>query len=363
MVTQFIANKEVREKFNTIFIKPEIDKVLLINNPTDYNTTLLGNAIDYFITCHFNYLKKSETDSFIEEVTVLIERLKEAKVIDTNVGVISIYNRNIYCYFEFLNKEEFDRFIIKTKNIRDDLEKWYSIIRSKRKTVIKACRIDKQKTISFRFLFPTKKISKKRKEESIHWLNELKKIYDSETTIIKYTPEEMGYSCFRDKEGRIFKRRYEGYTKDQTIVTGGEIINCYSNRLFSRLIPPKAAGGEIIYCYSNKEISELLAKSLTQYKEYKVAGKVTDSFLNAILILAQIMPGIRFYKLANNTGTTTENDLNMLKHLIKQIPKSLYEAKNILIQPRLQYDVILGRADYIMDDSIVDIKTTTSFFS
>jgi hypothetical protein len=95
-----------------------------------------------------------------------------------------------------------------------------------------------------------------------------------------------------------------------------------------------------------------------------VVGIITDSFLNAILILSQIMPGIRFNKLAiNNMGTTTQNDLNMLKYLIKQIPKSLYEAKNILIQPFLSHRAILGKPDYIMDDSIVDIKTTKNFFS
>ena len=351
MVTRFIEQKEVREKFNTIFIKPKIDKVLLLDNPTDYNATLLGSAIEYFITCHFNYLKKSETDSFLEEVTVLIKRLKKVKIEDTtpsydSVGRISTDKRNINCYFEFLNKKEFDRFIIKTKKIRDDLEEWYRLVRSKRKRVIKACSIEKQNNF-FSFFISCEKINKKQKEESMYWLNEFKKIYDLETIIGGKTEEtyikEMGYSCCQ---------RFGG-----SISFGGFIDKHNAERYI-------AAGLKILYNYSNKEISELLEKSLIQYKEYKVVGIITDSFLNAILILSQIMPGIRFNKLAiNNMGTTTQNDLNMLKYLIKQIPKSLYEAKNILIQPFLSHRAILGKPDYIMDDSIVDIKTTTSFFS
>lgn len=351
MVTQLIKQKDVRTKFLEVFNKPDIEGTLLLDHSTSYNAPLLGNALDYFITCHFNYLKKSETDSFVEKANFWLNELNKVKIKDTTpktkLAVIRSTQRTITCHFNFLNKKEIGKFIEKTKKLQSKLEKLYKPLSIKGEKGI----LTTHRTITCHFKFSNENKKDNFREESKLLLNELKNIYVSETTAgkksiektyTKYTPEEMCYFCYKLKNGYVGYRT--SYSKDDA-----------KNSIFW--------GGEIIYCYSNKEISELIEKSLVKYNNYKNTGKVTDDFLNAILILAQILPGIMLQGLAKDMGTSTKNDLYMLKHLINQIPKFFFKPKNVLSSPYLSWGTIRGEPDYIIDDTILDIKTTKSFFS
>jgi hypothetical protein len=242
MVTRLLKQKDVRKKFNEVFKKPDIKDFSILDNPIDYNAPLLGNALDYFITCHFNYLNKSETDSLIEKADFWIKELKRTRPLQNSNGKF----------------------------------------------------------------------------------------------------EEVCYNCYKSRNGVICYH-----------LTYGSKSQVEGHIRFIR--------GEVIYCYTPKEISSLIEESLIKYKTYK--GKLSDQFLNSILILAQILPGIKLHGLARNIGKPDKADLLMLKHLIKQIPKNLFVSKSVLASPNLNHGTILGEPDYIIDDMILDIKTTKKLFS
>lgn len=353
MVTQFIKQKDVRKKFNDVFIKPEIDNCTLLNNPTVYNAPLLGNALDYFITCHFNYLNKSESDSFLENVNFWLIKLKENRLHDITpeikVGVINITQRTVKCHFNFLNKNEIDGFIKKTKKIQDKIEKLYSAFTGKNKKGITRT----LRTITCNFKFTNENKNDQFRKESKLLLDELKNNYITDTVTgiksrekeYKELPEGRVYRCFKHTNG------YIDYG----------LLSCSKSEAESLV---RWVNGELIYCYCEDEISEFIEFALIKYKDYQVRGKITNSFLNALLILAKILPGIFHQRLGKNLFEyNSKNDLEMLKHLIKQIPKDFYKAKQVLINPNLSCGMVRGEPDYIIDNSIIDIKTTQHFFS
>nr|MBA3898776.1 hypothetical protein [Bacteroidota bacterium] len=269
-VTSFIKEKDVKKKFSEIFIKPEID-VPLLNNQIDYNAPLLGNALDYFITCHFNYLIKSETDSFVETANHWLLELKKDYVQDitpeVKVAILRILQCSVRCHFTFLNNKEKDCFIRKTKKSQDKLEKFYNSVSGAEKEGI----VVTQYKINCHFKFPNKIKREEFTKESIPWLKELIEIYVSETSIGKksrekkektYPPEKIFYTCHKFKNSFLdYSLRFGDPSSDYDI---------FSDR-------------ENVFYYSAKEISDFIKNSLKKYNEYKLTGKITDSFLLAIL--------------------------------------------------------------------------------
>lgn len=354
MVTQFIKEKEVKENLNKLFKKPLIESFQLKMNTLDYNAPLVGNALDYFISCHFNYLKKDKTDSFVTNANSWIKKLKKneifREIIREKPFIIKEKSRSIKCRFIFINKKEIVNFMTKTKNLQDKLEKSYKLVTSIKKNGITST----QRSIIFCFEFP----NKNKKQEFLSsktrsWLEELKKIYLSETIkgkksmerrveTTKYTPDQIFYICYMCNNQF---RKYDSFFSSTYKISNRTSLN-----------------EEIIYCYTAMEISKLLEKSLIEYEDYKITGKVTDSFLKAILILAQILPGIQLRGLAKDMGNPSQNDMDMLNRLIKKVPRTVYEPKNVLINPRLGFGLITGEPDYIVDDLILDIKTTKELF-
>ena len=346
MVTQLIKEKEVRKKFNEVFKKESIENIPSPSLFGEYNAPLVGNALDYFISCHFNYLNKNIEDSFIENAIFWLTELKKTHTRDITfnkkVVFIRLKQRRINCHFNFINKNEFDHFNKKTQKWQNKIEKCYELI-TEEKGISRT-----QRTITFNLKFP-KNIKKEFEDELAFWLDKLNKVYISETIsgkksiekmVKEYTPEEVYYTCYKYNNG-FLKYSFQYDLPDK----------------FENLF-----GRELIYCYSAKEIAELIDKSLTKCKEYKTNGKLTEAFLRAIIILAQILPGIHLYALAKNVGNPSATDLIALKTLIKKIPANFFLSKNILINPSLSCGLIMGRPDYIIDDIIVDIKTTKDFF-
>jgi len=76
MLTNFIKQKDVKNKFKRWFEKPKIEKpkILLSDN---YNSSLIGNAVDYLIHAKYDYLyKKSGTNTLAFELIAKFEKVK-----------------------------------------------------------------------------------------------------------------------------------------------------------------------------------------------------------------------------------------------------------------------------------------------
>lgn len=285
MVTKLIKQKDVRKRFNEVFAKVTIENVVNSDILGDYNAPLVGNALDYFISCHFNYLNKNHTDSFTQHAKRYIKELKQTH----------------YYSFQYFNK----------KTLKEVKQVFY---KNKVLCSSKGSPLFEKRT---RLPLPTK-------------------------TFFCYKPTMPD---FHSLNGAPVYGVLDGSKEDVDY-----------NARWRR--------SEIIYNYSTGEIGVLIEKALAKYQAYKKNGKITPDFLKAILILAQIMPGIHIQRLSKDLGKPIrDEDISILERLIKKMPNGFFRSKNVLINPSLRLGTITGEPDYIIDDIILDIKTTKSFFS
>jgi hypothetical protein len=125
------------------------------------------------------------------------------------------------------------------------------------------------------------------------------------------------------------------------------------------LIDPKA-----IRYYTNLclKIEQLLARAVKVYDSYLKDGKIDKPLLKSVILLAQIDSIYRSGEDEYELGSIDQRDLNDLEALIKLVDPKLFKSrKYCVLNPSFgPASRLVGGADadLIIDDMIVEIKTT-----
>ncbi|MFI5219861.1 MAG: hypothetical protein ACHQNT_10265 [Bacteroidia bacterium] len=100
-----------------------------------------------------------------------------------------------------------------------------------------------------------------------------------------------------------------------------------------------------------------------ELKKFHKNGKETNKFIESILILAKILPGFRMHSMGNEPLNVSRNDKITFQRLIKLLPKNLFKKrKDFKRYPAIGYGYILGRPDFLIDNELLEIKTSKDFF-
>ncbi|MFA5303302.1 MAG: hypothetical protein WC393_02070 [Candidatus Nanoarchaeia archaeon] len=119
-------------------------------------------------------------------------------------------------------------------------------------------------------------------------------------------------------------------------------------------------------CLKDGDLKTKLEKKLEIakliYKNYLTNGILTDEVIKTTLILAKIDPIYRAGYIDKNFDEIDEGDIQDLRNLINLVNENSFIAKNIcLLNPTFgKASKLVGGADadIIIDDQIIDIKTT-----
>jgi hypothetical protein len=113
-----------------------------------------------------------------------------------------------------------------------------------------------------------------------------------------------------------------------------------------------------LYAKSEKIISRArknLASFLTK-------GQMSDALIESALLLATLDPIARAGRGHETIGVAHKDDVQDLKNLISAVDKNIFTAKNLcMINPTFGSASVLvdgADADLVVDDTIIDIKTT-----
>ncbi len=107
---------------------------------------------------------------------------------------------------------------------------------------------------------------------------------------------------------------------------------------------------------------DIYLKAKRDYNKYRRDGIITKSLLKSALQLAQLDPVYRASYLDDNLGTIDQKDIVDLKNIITNTDLSLFKAKKVcLLNPTFgRASMLVGGADadLVIDDTLLDIKTT-----
>ncbi|MBK8567864.1 MAG: hypothetical protein IPN76_32220 [Saprospiraceae bacterium] len=119
----------------------------------------------------------------------------------------------------------------------------------------------------------------------------------------------------------------------------------------------------------NKQLKAFYENSVHQYEEakanhksYLTTGIMTDELVKSSIVLAKLDLYARAGYLDNSIQTTQEEDIEDLQKLVSIIPNEIFTPKNIcFLNPVFAEGSALfggADADLIVDDTLIDIKTT-----
>ncbi len=98
------------------------------------------------------------------------------------------------------------------------------------------------------------------------------------------------------------------------------------------------------------------------HQTYLETGLLTDELLRSALLLAQIDPWFRARKIVPDFGTVDKRDITDLRNLIGLVTPQTFQAEHVcLLDPTFgAASKLVGGADVdlVIDDAIIDIKTT-----
>jgi hypothetical protein len=126
-----------------------------------------------------------------------------------------------------------------------------------------------------------------------------------------------------------------------------------------------AQTGEVI-SYTETELAKMARRIIDQakidYREHLSSGHITDQLIESALRLAQLDPVYRAGFIDENLGTVHEEDVADLRNLISIVPPEPFKAAHLcLLNPAFgEASALVGGADadLVIDNAIVDIKTT-----
>jgi hypothetical protein len=100
------------------------------------------------------------------------------------------------------------------------------------------------------------------------------------------------------------------------------------------------------------------------YSNYLSSGEVTDELIESALLLAQLDPIFRAGFVDENIGTIDEGDVADLRNLISIVNPEAFRAQELcMLNPTFgEGSRLVGGADadLLIDDALIDIKTTKS---
>jgi len=112
----------------------------------------------------------------------------------------------------------------------------------------------------------------------------------------------------------------------------------------------------------SKKMKKFLDKSKEIHAEFQSNGKFDDEIIRTAVILAQMDIYYRQGVVHPNLGIVEEGDIQDLRNLISLVDLDLFKAKNhCYLNPTFGYGSTLvggADADLIVDNTLVDIKTT-----
>lgn len=126
------------------------------------------------------------------------------------------------------------------------------------------------------------------------------------------------------------------------------------------------ASGSLTFLEDNKRkyklAKKLFNKSKNNYRKYLKNGKVTDDLITSTIHLAQLETICRSGIIDKKFGFVYKKDVDDVKNLISIIKKDTFMAKKLVIlNPTFNSASSLvggADADLVIDDTLIDIKTT-----
>jgi hypothetical protein len=125
--------------------------------------------------------------------------------------------------------------------------------------------------------------------------------------------------------------------------------------------------GKITYTETEltRKATQIIEQAKVDYSEYLSSGQITDRLIKSTLRLAQLDPIIRARVVDQNLGTVYKEDVDDLRNLITIVEPGLFKAKHsCLLNPTFgEASRLVGGADadLLIDQAIIDIKTTKKF--
>ena len=118
-----------------------------------------------------------------------------------------------------------------------------------------------------------------------------------------------------------------------------------------------------------KTSKKILAKAKDNYKKFLMTGRMSKNLIRSALLLAQLDPlyrgGYVDEYILDNFGIVDDKDIKDLKNLISLVDPKIFKARKVcLLNPTFgKASEMVGGADtdLVLDDMIIDIKTTKNF--
>jgi len=125
----------------------------------------------------------------------------------------------------------------------------------------------------------------------------------------------------------------------------------------------------IIYSKSisdlEKKIRQIVERARVDYADFLSSGRITDELVESALLLAQVDTIFRAKVVDKNLGDVHKEDIEDLSKLISLIDLQFFKASRLcLLNPTFgDASLLVGGADadLVIDDAIIDIKTTKNF--
>lgn len=111
-----------------------------------------------------------------------------------------------------------------------------------------------------------------------------------------------------------------------------------------------------------KRSQRIIQQAKAHYEDYLSSGQITDQLIESAIRLAQLDPIFRAGFVDENLGTVYKEDVDDLRELISHVEPQHFRASRLcLLNPEFGEATRLvggADADLVIDDAIIDIKTT-----
>lgn len=111
-----------------------------------------------------------------------------------------------------------------------------------------------------------------------------------------------------------------------------------------------------------KKAEWIIEQAKADYADYLSSGQITNQLIESALRLAQLDPIFRSGVIDENLGTVYPEDVDDLRQLISLVDPQLFKSSHLcLLNPTFgEASRLVGGADadLVIDDAIIDIKTT-----
>ena len=113
------------------------------------------------------------------------------------------------------------------------------------------------------------------------------------------------------------------------------------------------------------KVRQIVERARVDYADYLSSGLLTDKLVESTLLLAQVDTIFRAKVVDKNLGDVHKEDIEDLSKLISLIDLQFFKASRLcLLNPTFgDASLLVGGADadLVIDDAIIDIKTTKNF--